>query len=69
MIRWHANKLMIVCDGCPEMLRIRAAKPPVTVLRRNRWAINTATRHGWQHFCPSCAVEFRADEPVKEPSP
>jgi hypothetical protein len=65
MISQHEGKLLVVCDGCPAMLVINPARSvPIVVLRKRGWRLNTRSEFGWQHFCRSCAVEFRADEPV-----
>ena len=70
MISQHDGKLLVVCDGCPAMLVIQPATAvPVVALLKRGWSLNTETRHGWQHFCRSCAIEFRADEPLVEEAP
>ena len=65
MIRAHEGKLLALCDGCDKTLTIKPEVVlPIVELLKGHWRVNDRTARGWQHFCPSCAVEFRADVPL-----
>jgi hypothetical protein len=65
MIREHDYKLIALCDGCDAMLKMDPAIVlPVIELVKRRWRVNDRSTQGWQHFCPSCAIEFKADVPL-----
>jgi hypothetical protein len=65
MITIYEGKPIALCDGCNlATLNLRNKVTASIELLRRGWRINEFS-YAWQHFCPECAHEFAADEPVR----
>ena len=63
MISVHRGEVAVSCDGCATLFTAPTATAVSERMYRQRWRIS-GVKHGWQHFCPACAIEFRADVPL-----
>jgi hypothetical protein len=64
MITSYNGKRIVVCDGCVETFTSRDGKMVEIEMLRRGWRVNDSD-YSWAHFCPDCAPEFAADEPVR----
>ena len=63
MISVHRSEVAVSCDGCAALFTAPTATAAAARMYHQRWRIS-GVNHGWQHFCPSCAIEFEADRPL-----
>ena len=63
MISVHRGEVAVSCDGCAALFTAPTATAAAARMYHQRWRIS-GVKHGWQHFCPNCAVEFEADRPL-----
>jgi hypothetical protein len=63
MISVHRSEVAVSCDGCATLFTAPTATAASERMYRQHWRIS-GVNHGWQHFCPACAIEFEADRPL-----
>ena len=63
MISVHRGEVAVSCDGCTTVFTAPTATAAAARMYHSCWRIS-GVNHGWQHFCPSCAIEFEADQPL-----